>query len=80
MDPFGKFLYLPTGNPNITSFSIDASTGSLAPLAQFSFMPEYTGTPNGSGYFGSGALALDCTGRFLYVTEGYAGQEVRSLG
>jgi len=59
-DPAGKYLYVSeTGTNGIRSFSIDASTGGLTPLA---------GSPTAAGS-GVGPIVVDSTGSFLYVAN-----------
>ncbi len=59
-DPAGKYLFVSeTGTNGIRSFSIDASTGGLTPLA---------GSPTAAGS-GVGPIVVDSTGSFLYVAN-----------
>ena len=64
VDPTGRFVYVANlESDDITAFSVDASTGTLTPLP---------GSPFPIGTQASGqqavALAIDPTGRFLYVS------------
>lgn len=73
VDPSGRFVYVANSqSDDITAFSVDASTGTLTPLP---------GSPFPIGTQPSGqqpiALAIDPTGRFLYVsTDTNIGGEV----
>ncbi len=61
--PTGNFLYASNYNDpmgSISAYTIDPNTGTLAQIAGSPF-------PTQSGYPGPGRLAIDPTGKFLYV-------------
>jgi 6-phosphogluconolactonase len=64
VDPSGQFVYVASGfsvegSGNISAFTINPSTGALTAVA---------GSPFSSGVNGPGAVAVDPSGRFAFVT------------
>jgi YVTN family beta-propeller protein len=64
VDPSGRFAYVAdSGSNDVSIYTIDAATGALSP----------TGTISDTGTIGSslnpGALAVDSSGRFVYVAN-----------
>jgi 6-phosphogluconolactonase (cycloisomerase 2 family) len=63
VDPSGKFLYASSSggasNVGIAAYTIDSTTGALAPIA---------GSPYASGY-GNYSIAITPNGQFVYVTN-----------
>jgi 6-phosphogluconolactonase (cycloisomerase 2 family) len=64
VDPSGQFVYVASGfsvegSGNISAFTINPSTGALTAVA---------GSPFSSGVHGPGAVAVDPSGRFAFVT------------
>lgn len=74
VDPSGRYAYVANlDSDNISAYVIDSSTGALTPIAGSPF-PGGGGTPTGppmQGPVGAGptGLAIDPSGRFVYVTN-----------
>lgn len=63
LDPTGKFVYIPnTADATISAFTFDNTTGVLTPIAGSPFPSGGKGSINGPL-----GIAMDQTGRFLYV-------------
>ena len=63
VDPYGRFVYLAT-NDGVTGYQINRSTGALTLIP---------GAPFAAGEF-TDAVTADPTGRFLYATNEYGGE------
>jgi 6-phosphogluconolactonase len=64
VDPSGRYAYVANAAYNsISAYSINSSTGALTPIAGSPF-------PSGGADGGSGGLAVDPSGRFVYFTNG----------
>ena len=64
VDPTGRFLYVANygfpGSGSVSAYEIDAVTGGLTAIS---------GSPFASGGNGSDSIAVDSSGRFVYVTN-----------
>ncbi len=64
-DPLGRFLYVLDFNAGVSGFSINPTTGALTMLAGF---------PVNISVFSANPLAVDPSGKFLYVGSGLSYQ------
>jgi 6-phosphogluconolactonase (cycloisomerase 2 family)/uncharacterized protein YjdB len=69
-DPAGKFVFVPTGTPDIFAFTVDSATGALTPVPGSPFIAS--GLSSVDGFV---SAVVDPTGRFLYAPN-YDGSQV----
>lgn len=69
-DPAGKFVFVPTGTPDIFAFTVNSATGALTPVPGSPFVAS--GLSSVDGFV---SAVVDPTGRFLYAPN-YDGSQV----
>jgi 6-phosphogluconolactonase (cycloisomerase 2 family) len=71
VDPAGKFLYVGLKNGTIQAYAINAVTGALTGVADFTSLGGPTGGSSGGLAL---SMAMDASGRFLYFVNYSAGK------